>query len=640
MVSKVLEKIGKIGEFINKYTGSSYGYTQPSGELNDNFEKIGEVFGIPVWVDAGKQYENEFLDFPSLGDILESISEVGINFDIQKSDCTVCLVITYSIPLIKYPPITICLEKPDCKKEEKKEESKGCIPLKPDGIPEGIDVTKPSDWREPPQDKGKICDPLDDPEFHENLPKEPGFPVKVHVYTSGMSLYWGIEQVKWNIYGGYISTDVVHNYFPPNSYYVGYFYDTTPLNFTKTDDTVYCNGQRVANYRKGVVSTSSKGSLDDPPWYMRSASCLVQYSHLSFVFEYIAGDPPPNPPKPKPVPIPDPVVMKDCCDELKKILARIEKKVNNIQVYTKESHKVINPNQFFKKEVQVPANWIYPGNATNPVVLDDLPDLISAVARLVDRRLGYLPQLVRIKDADPLKEGDQEMNLVVNSLADASRLILEYLLQAHGDIGGIQMMNVKNLYESGITHQIAVTIKEELEAISAFLGYEGGTRRETFKMAFNPKIQIDEKSGALDKVLPRFIRDTRQQVEVPTFSGTKTVKDFLIDIKRDSSNTAASVTRKLSDTSLDDLVDEAQNLERLKRLLLVKEIMEREGNLNLKEFLEDAEQGYPSSDRSEPRKKPYGFAPTDKPKMNLKTKKSRKNKYKQPPPPPPPPKGN
>lgn len=639
---KPLEALDKIGNFIEKYTGSEYNYSEPSGEITEDYTQIGEIFGFPIWMEDNDKYENEFLDFPSLSDILNTIANVGVSFDIKFGECSVCLVVSFSIPLIEYPPIIICLSKPDCKKEEE-EKKPDCTPYEDMPYPpEG------EDWNYDDLDKDQefnpICEDEDDPKDNDdNFFGEEGKSYRVEAWYSGEYHLWGAIQTN-TFYEGVVDTNYKHeSVTEPVLRYSQIM--SAPIkisDFKKTGSRDPCsNGGSGGNTNGGsefrIHGKNQYGFyLSNGRW---AGACNLDVWETQLFRRYDAGwgrggyslkffelDGTPVPPKkkkPDSPPIPDPPPMKDCCDEIKKILARIEKQVKGIS-------KTLDVDGFQKKNIQIPSNWIYPGTERKPVIIEDLPDLVAAVARLVDRRLGFLPQLVRLKDADPTKEGDQEINLVINSLADANRLILEYLLQAHGDIGGIQMMGQASLFEAGITHQIAVVIREELEAISAYLGYADGTRKEKFKMAFDPKVKIDpKKPEALDKVLPKLLRHSIQEVVVSDFRGNKTLNAILTDLKKDSANVAASVTRKLSENSLDDLIEETQDIERLKRLLFVREFTERMGISNLKDFLDDAELAYPSSQQSELEKnKPYGFQPIDKPKMSIKTQKSRKNRYK------------
>ena len=127
MVSNVFTVLDKIGSFLNKYQNSQYGYSEPSGQINDDYKQIGEIFGVPVYIDSGEQYSQEFLDLPSLGDVLNTIANTGISFDTKITECTACLTISFTIPLIAYPPITICLVNPNCE-EPPPPDDRLCIP--------------------------------------------------------------------------------------------------------------------------------------------------------------------------------------------------------------------------------------------------------------------------------------------------------------------------------------------------------------------------------------------------------------------------------------------------------------------------------------------------------------------------------
>lgn len=625
-----LDVLDKIGNFIEKYTGSNYGYTEPSGEINDNYQQIGEVFGFPAWMDDNRRYENEFLDFPTLADILNSVANSKIGFEIKKGDCSICLVINYSIPLVTYPPIVICLAKPDCKKKEEDKKPLGCRPINWNtGMPEGIDTSRPTDWREPPENIPP-CNPTDDPGggFLNPPPKDSDVYVKVTVWANGFRLYWGIQQTKYPYLGGYVDTQVSYSYDPPGKFKVGEFHVTSPVQITKTQTSgpsgyqgqAFINGQLIGNYHGGTTS-SRAGDLDGPPEYMRSASFSMSYSLFTYAFEY-EGEPapPPNPdPNPDPNPIPDPTLPMNnqCCDDIKKILARIERDLKDI-------HRVINPKQWQKKECTVPASFIYPTGETHNIVLEDLPDYLGAIVRTIDRKGGALPQIVNVRDADPEIEGDQGIQIVVNSIADLCKLILEYLIQTQGNVGAIQMMQVANLYESAFTHQISAAAERKIQAICEFLDFEAKDVKTILKMAFNPTVTVDSKDD-LQKLLPKLIKPHEQPLEEYQWAGGESLKDMIMDIRKKATFAAAGATETRDP---DAVIDQFLQLERVKRLLQVREIDERLGIKRLKDFFDESEAGYPDSNLDRTfKQRPYGFEPVNKPKFKKATKGSKKRRY-------------
>lgn len=356
---------------------------------------------------------------------------------------------------------------------------------------------------------------------------------------------------------------------------------------------------------------------------MQSASFSMSYSLFTYAFEYEgepAPPPNPDPDPPDPNPIPDPTgdMNNNCCEDIKKILARMERQL-------KEVHKVIDPPGFKKGEYQFPANWIYPTNDTKPIKFEDLPDFLGAIGRLIDRRIGGLPQIVKVKDANPAEEGDQEVNLIVNSLADFGKLTLEYLIASQGDVGATQLLSSAILFEAGMTHQVSIVTERIVRAIAEYLDFESLEKSEKFKMAFNPK-ELPKEGESLEKYLPRLLRPHEQQVEAMYWAGGQSEKDKLNEILKKVSIAAAALS---STQPLDKLVEETQQLERLKRLLMMREMQDRQGIPDLDKFFDDSEKGYPSS-KQDPivKEKPYGFNPTDKPKFKKTTKGSKKTRYK------------
>jgi hypothetical protein len=626
MVSNALNALDKIGEFINKYTGSGYNYTEPSGEISPAFQQVGEVFGIPVWVDTGKAYENEFLDFPSLGDILQSIANTGVSVETNFTKCTACMTVTYAIPLITYPPITVCLENPQCKeKEEEPVDDRPCYPssVYDDHIRILNDTFENWDNETsiapnfPAVPTKPLCPRDDEPPLIPPGPV-PGEPGQVYKW-------------RWRFTFADSTGDVPTTYSPWRTIRAGEYwnpYEYPPQQsgskgifgaiFTNWEWSyqfdAYSRGPTGSTYFSHAISWNIWNGGGSKSYWSKATSTIEFDEETPSPYQ----DPRPNP-TPKPVPIPDPVIPMDkCCDDVKKILARIEKVL-------KECRTVLNPDQFEKKECQMPKNWIYPTNDPSPEYFEDYPDFLAGIARLVDRRLGSMPQIIKVKDADPTKEGDQEVNLVVNTVSDLNKLTLEYLIAAQGEVGATQLMLSSILHEVGITHQLSVVNERALKAIIEFLDFELAEKAEKFKMYFNPKAQRRD-NEALAKYLSRVITPHEQAVEIQEWAGGQSLKDKLNEIIKKVSIAAGAVS---TTKDFDKLVDEQIQLNRLERLVLIKEIQDRTGMADLKTYFDDAEKGFPSSERSaQVKEKPYGFKSKEEPKFKQTTKGSRKRRYK------------
>lgn len=614
---KPLSTLEKIGEFVKKYTGSNYDYGSPSGNITNNFTQIGEIFGIPIWVDTGKQYESELLDFPTLGDILSSIANTGIHLEVKVGDCSACMTITYAIPFIEYPPIIICLGKKECEKKEDSDWSKKtCITLE--------DYEKILQL--PPEelvdlgDLPPLCPLSEEPEF--NFKKYEGKALWRRIYWYHENTYMIVEN---SVSGWYLHLPgTILNWGPfisgggrlsvtENAFYITKTYEFDSDVQWATSTT---GGQRTRSFTATQTWDKKTGELiyEGKTSFFRNINSRYEW----MVDDSIIETEPIITPTPTPIPDP-PGIMDKCCEDTKKLLARNEKLL-------KEIHKAINPQQFFKGDVQVPKSWIYPGIDPTPEKADDLPDAIAMILRMIDRRIGFMPQVVHLKDADPGKEGDQPKSLVVNSLADLTKIILDFNIAAEKENSKVnkallQLLSA-TMFESGTTHQLSIVMERMLVAICEYLDFEAGYKKETFKMFFNPQIKLNKNN--LEQHLEKLIKPHNQQIEIMEWKGGQSEKDKLNEIIKKVSLAAAALS---STKPLEELVKEHKNMTRLERMLIIKEMQDREGISDLKEFQDDAEKGYPSSEQSELVKKhPYGFD-SGEPKFRRTTKKSKKPKY-------------
>jgi hypothetical protein len=513
------------------------------------------------------------------------------------------------------------LAKPECQEDPSEPEPEPigpCIPIGPDGIPIGVDVSRPDANRKKP-DNRPICQQTND-DLLENLPPdEPGVMVRVDISEYFFDLYWGIY--KWKSFGQ-IWSNVVYSYEPKRLRSTAWFWTVTPVDIFMSQSDVYVNQRRCGtSYSYNV--TSHAGNLNGAP-FSESISQEVSYTEIKLSFTPGINKPTPPPPNQggasTSTPIPHPAIMDNCCDDTKKILARIEKQIKDIS-------KILDVEGFQKKRIEMPASWIYPTNNTSKVVIDDIPDLIAATARLLDRRVGHFPQIIRLKDADPSKEGDQSKAIVINSLADLTKAILEFDIAAERENSTVNksLLQIVSaiMFEVGTTHQLSIVSERMLTAVCEYLDFEAIHKKKTFKMYFNPHQKLGINN--LEAHLKELIKPHNQQIEVMEWKeGGESAKDKLNEIIKKVSLCAAALS---TTKPFDQVKDEHKNMARLERLLIIKEMIDREGIPDLKAFFDDAEKGFPtSSEQSELiKKRPYGFD-SGAPKFKQ-TTKNKKPKY-------------
>lgn len=613
-MTKPLDVLEGIGEFVEKYTGSNYAYEAPTGEIDNNFREIGEVLGIPIYIDGGERYQTEDLDFPTLADVLKNLVP-KIGYEIKWTNCTVCLVVTFNIPLIAYPPIVVCLEKPDCKEKREKLHwyDKPC--LNDEDLEELDNLSDEELLKIDPAKLPGRCpiDPPEDPDIPELNPEE--YLMSRVVTDEGFAYPWE----DWTGYGfsGYNRNTKGNTYRNTLifgcrriswAYYWTYVYVSTFYTYEEVD-----NSGGAAGFE--FLSDSCYPNLN----YRR----FQKNAHWRKIeLKVMPGDKPVLPKKkpPQPPSIPSPNMPNDCCDDIKKLLARVEKKVDSLV-------KVIKPEDFTKNKITIPANWIYPTTSDNPVILEDIPDYLGAIARLFDRRTGAFPQVVKIKDTKPEEEGDQGDSIIVNSAADLQRATLEYLIASQASVGANQIMTLATLQESALTHYIAASMERKVQAIVEYLDFELDEKSEILKMACNPTAEPEE-GEELSSYLPKLVKPYEQPIETINWKGGESLKDMLMDMRSKLIYAASAVTETRDP---DKVVEQYLQLQRLLRLLNVREIDERLGVKDLKNFFDESEKGFPTSGLPRQFKdKPYGFGPTETPKFARLTSKSKKTKYKKP----------
>lgn len=261
-------------------------------------------------------------------------------------------------------------------------------------------------------------------------------------------------------------------------------------------------------------------------------------------------------------------------DELKKDIPKGEKS-NALIPLMRKSFTRLGINQFPAK---LPKRWIYP-NAKGQESIDDLPEFLGFIAKFIDRVAGFLPIKIKVKDADPAKEGDQKVEMHIQSFSDFARELMQFVIDMEGDGDLTNIMLVKCLYELGLIHQGAVKTGYAVDAILEDLDFKVKYKTVNIPFAFDPYAgsagqgfasgkgklitPIDEKN--LEKLIPKLLRSREIPIRVVENVQPKSLLDLIQEINRNAGLAAAGAAEPAS--KLDDLIKAAQEMLQLQGII-------------------------------------------------------------------------
>jgi hypothetical protein len=300
------------------------------------------------------------------------------------------------------------------------------------------------------------------------------------------------------------------------------------------------------------------------------------------------------------------------------------------------------------KDSSIPARWIYP-NGKGQLRVGNLIHLCEYMIRKSDKDMGYWPQKITIKAANPAIKDDEPITTDVHSQADMLRVILQQILDVEGDgdmgsnydlrrtyldIMAFQMTAKSTKYLEAITEYLGFDITEEVSKIpipfdpfagqdrsvieSWWIKYGFGTEKTNFPTK-NTESEIEQLSGAL-------LQNSELEVSTIKFGSIdekkdpKTLKEALLEILKHSSASAAAVTEVATEGALDRVVDAAGIAQKLASFLMRRDIRESLGIGDLDNWISSAEKGYTDNLESESLRfpesnslEPYGRPTTQNP---------------------------
>jgi hypothetical protein len=300
------------------------------------------------------------------------------------------------------------------------------------------------------------------------------------------------------------------------------------------------------------------------------------------------------------------------------------------------------------KDSSIPARWIYP-NGKGQLRVGNLIHLCEYMIRKSDKDMGYWPQKITIKAANPAIKDDEPITTDVHSQADMLRVILQQILDIEGDgdmgsnydlrrtyldVMAFQMLTKNNKYLQAISEYLSFDMIEEVSKIpipfDPFAGQDRSTIEEWWiKFGFGEqKLDFPTKNteSEIEQLSEGLLQNSELEVGTVKFGSLderkdpKTLKEALIEILKHSSASAAAVTEVASEGALERIVDAAGLAQKLTSFLLRKDIRESLGIGDLDNWMASAEKGYTDNSGTESLRfpesnpfEPYGRPATQNP---------------------------
>lgn len=282
--------------------------------------------------------------------------------------------------------------------------------------------------------------------------------------------------------------------------------------------------------------------------------------------------------------------------EVKKISQDTQKKV-------KETHEVIAPNEY---PAELPKRWFYP-TSKGEVKAKNLPELLEYQFRMLDRLTGFFPFTVSIKDANPAQEGDQGLQIRIESISDALKQILQYLIDTEGDVDAVMNAAIRGLYETGLVHQITAVTDSKVQVLLDFINPGVRPKRDDLPMAFDPTAGNSRARGfgtpqavefndeaKLEEVLPLILRHSKQPITIYDFNGKKNLSEWLLEINRNAANAAAGTTEKVSPGIIESLMEAVRFYDTMQRFLTREDVRKAMGVGDMSEWSAETEKQFPT----------------------------------------------
>jgi hypothetical protein len=300
------------------------------------------------------------------------------------------------------------------------------------------------------------------------------------------------------------------------------------------------------------------------------------------------------------------------------------------------------------KDSSIPARWIYP-KGEGQLRVGNLIHLCEYMIRKSDKDMGYWPQKITIKAANPAIKDDESITTDIHSQADMLRVILQQILDIEGDGDMGSNYDLRRTYLDIMAFQMTAKSTKYLEAITEYLGFDIIEEVSKIPIPFDPfagqkRLVIEEwwikygfgqaktnfpsknTESEIEELSGKVLQNSELEVNTIKFGSLgakkdpKTLKETLIEILKHSSASAAAVTEVATESALDRVVDAAGIAQKLASFLMRRDMRESLGIGDLDNWISSAEKGYTDNLESESLKfpesnsfEPYGRPTTENP---------------------------
>jgi hypothetical protein len=273
------------------------------------------------------------------------------------------------------------------------------------------------------------------------------------------------------------------------------------------------------------------------------------------------------------------------------------------------------------KDSSIPARWIYP-NGKGQLRVGNLIHLCEYMIRKSDKDMGYWPQKITIKAANPAIENDEPITSDIHSLGDMLRVMLQQILDVEGDGDMGSNYDLRRTYLDVMAFQLTVKNNKYLQAITEYLSFDMTEEVSKIPIPFDPfagqdrsviekwwqqfgfgsketlKLPTKNTETEIEKLSEGLLQNSEIEVNTIKFGSLdekkdpKTLKEALIELSKYSSASAAAVTEVASEGALERVVDAAGLAQKLTSFLLRRDIRESLGIGDLDAWIASAEKGY------------------------------------------------
>jgi hypothetical protein len=354
--------------------------------------------------------------------------------------------------------------------------------------------------------------------------------------------------------------------------------------------------------------------------------------------------PPPNPPPQKPP-------MGDCCqaigrqnDDLKKAQDQQNQDLAELKKQVQAIYNVLNPKEFEQGKTTMPKRLMYP-EASGQQTITDYHGYFEGIIRQIDRAVGYLPTIVKVADANPEKGIGKPIEIKIQSISDALKVLVENMIETEADAETLLNMNIRQAFSLKQITQTVAKNYHMLDNIEHWLDYKVKNKTINVPVPFNPAVNpndgksflpgsksyVDQLNrSATRKLLSSLLQEGNLQVQITEMDDEKLLAEWLAELNRAAMACMASLTHEHKDKNslynfLDALVS-TKHLADFAQRENVRAVLEVG---DLETYQTDLGDGYVYSaqapDVNQDKKHPYNRPPAERPNVQTVSKKRKRS---------------